>query len=342
MFRSMMGLLAGALVVGTLVGPASAQPIHAQPGSVLIFPLYNSTQGNNTVLTVTNLNEDENSCGNGFRQGDVELHYVYYSETWQESDTDEQLTPADTLTVLARGHNPNFEMGFLVVEARDPETGLAIDFDFLIGSAIIVNSEFDFEWAYTPYVFEALPGRFERGLTDDACGRLFLDPAGDPDELTMDFDGRELSAFPDTLYLDHFFGEGTPAGRPAVSFGNTLYLMSSSPGGLGNSTNVALVGWNNNEKRFSRSFSFDCYYFSSLGEITNAVSQTNLDVDSDDSELLGVEYGWLRLTATNGPESGHALLGVYTDAATIGGDVFTSGRELQYSGSRSVTIPRTF
>jgi len=335
MSKSLFSVLAGALAVGALVAPTQAQPLHAQPGSVLIFPLYNSTQGNNTILSVTNTNESELSCGNGFRQGDIELHYVYYSETWQESDTDEQLTPADTLSVLARGHNPNFEMGFLVVESRDPETGQAIDYDWLIGSAIVVNSEFDFQWAYTPYAFEGLGGA---GM--DACGRLLLDPPGDLDENTMDFDNSELSAFPATLLLDHFFGEGVPATRPAVSFDNTIYLMSSSPGGLGNSTNVSVVGWNNNERRFSRTFSFDCYYFSNLGAITNAVTQANLDNASDNGELAGVDYGWLRLRATNG--RGHALLGVYTDAATIGGDVFTSGRELQYTGTTYVTLPRFF
>lgn len=332
MSKSLFCVLAGALAVGALVAPTQAQPLHAQPGSVLIFPLYNSTAGNNTVLSVTNTNESELSCGNGFRQGDVELHYVYYSETWQESDTDEDLTPADTLTVLARGHNPNFEMGFLIVEARDPELNLPIDYDWLIGSAIVVNSEFDFQWAYTPYAFEGLAGS---GATD-ACNRPILDI--DPGNLN--FDGVELSSFPDTLLLDHFFGEGTPATRPAVSFDNTIYLMSSSPGGFQNSTNVSLIGWNNNEKRFSRTFSFDCYYFGNLGSITNAVNQASLDTDSDDGELAGVEYGWLRLTTTNGRGSNHALLGVFTDSAVIGGDVFTSGRELQYRGSESVTIPR--
>ncbi len=336
MYRSrMFGLLALVTVV-LLATPAAAQPLHAQPASLLIFPLYNSTEGNNTLVTVTNTNEDERSCNNGFREGDVRLHFVYFSETCQESDTQEDLTPADTITVLTQGHNPNFEKGYLVVEARDPEELAPNQFDFLIGSAIVVNSEFDFQWAYTPYAFEAI---FD-GVADlDACDR----PVLISDDGFINFDDIEYSSFPETLYLDHFFGEGTNSNRPNVAFSNMLFLMSTQA----EDTDLAIIGYNNNERRFSRSFNFDCYFMGALSELTGAVTQTALDVDGDDGELAGINYGWLKLNAstrrpTRNVDVGPGILGVYVENAMIGGDSFVSGRELQYTGSKAVVIPRLF
>jgi hypothetical protein len=327
-----LGLVAG-MTAAALAAPSVAQPLHAQPGSYLIYPLFNSSDGNNTVITVTNTNQSELSCGNGFRRGDVGVLFVYINGiTCAESNTEEFLTAADQIVVLAAQHNPNQEAGFLTVEARDPETGLPIDFDHLIGSAIVVNSEFDFEWAYTPYPFQGLPG----GATPhgfDACNRPFTDVPSSGNYGTADFNGAELSSFPATLYLDQFFGEGNPASRPAVFFENALYVMSTST----NLTGVRLLGWNNNEKRFSRTFDFRCWTEATLGEITNAVTQANLSVDGDMGELFGVATGWLQLE----PQvNGVGLLGVFLQSSRIGGQVFTAGRELQYEGNRVVTLPR--
>ncbi len=330
MSKKYVGVLACVLALGVLSAPAMAQPLHSQPASLLIFPLYNSTAGNNTLLTVTNTNEDENSCDNGFRQGDIQVHYIYFSETCAETDTQEDLTPADTITVLARGHNPNFEKGYLVVEARDPEQLVPTQFDFLIGSAIVVNSEFDFQWAYTPYAFEALFTDTTQSTMNDDCGRPILDM----DNGQIDFDGMEYNEFPETLYLDHFFGEGTDDDRPGVTFGNMIFLMSTQP----EDTNLSVLGWNNNERRFSRTFPFDCYFMGTLGEITQAVTQANLATDADTAELLGINYGWLRLRS----QANHGILGVFSHTAAIGADSFVAGRELQYSGTKTASIPRLF
>ncbi len=320
--------------VSVLAVPGLAQPLHSQPASLLIYPLYNSTAGNNTLITVTNTNEDENSCGNGFRQGDIQAHYIYFSETCQESDTQEDLTPADTITVLAQGHNPNFEKGYLVVEARDPEELAPTQFDFLIGSAVVVNSEFDFQWAYTPYAFRAI---FTGVNTTDDCDR----PVLVNDNGSIDFNNVEYDCFPETLYLDHFFGEGTNSNRPNVEFSNMIFLMSTEAEG----TNLAIVGYNNNERRFSRSFAFDCYFMGPLSELTGATTQAALDTDGDDGELAGINYGWLKLNVLNGPRGSTirtGILGVFVETTGIGGDSFVAGRELQYTGSRSASLPRLF
>ncbi len=324
--------VAAVLTVGLINAPAQAQPVHAKPASILIFPLFDSSAGNNTIITVTNVNADEQTCGNGFRNGDVQVHYVYTDgETCQASDTDEDLTPADTESVLARGHNPNFEVGYLVAEARDPETNFPIDFDFLIGSAIVVNSEFDFQWAYTPYGFEAL---VTAGDADD-CLRIFTDtPANLADFDKIDFDGAEYSAFPDRLYLDKFFGSGD-AGN--VSFDNVLYLMSTDSTTDPLIRNVFMTGYNNNERRFSRDFHVGCHRVGSLQDLTGAATQTSLGTNSDDGELGGIETGWFRLDFAVPTEG---MLGVFKETTMINGVPFTAGRELQFSGRRVVCLPR--
>lgn len=311
-----------------------AQPVHARPGSALIFPLFDSSEGNNTLITVTNTNQSERSCGNGFREGDISIHYVYIDgATWLESNRSEDLTPADTITVFARGHNPNQETGFLSIEARDPETDFPVDYDHLIGSAIVVNSEFDFEWSYTPYAFEGIPNG-NPAFGQDDCQRPFTDTPGSGDFNTIDFNGTtEYSTFPDTIFLDMYFGEGTSDARPGVTFSNNLVLMATSP----RDTDVNLLGWNNNERRFSRTFRFSCWTSTTLGELTNAVTQENLAIDANPDELRGVSTGWLQMK-TETEDS--ALLGVFSQSAVIGGEVFTAGRELQYSGSRVTSLPR--
>lgn len=339
------GVIITAAILGAslLAGSASAQPLHARKGSVLIFPLFDSTEMSNTIISVTNCNDDERSCGNGLRAGDVQVHFAYFEgENCAESNTDEDLTPADTISVLARSHNPNFEVGYLIVEARDPETNLPIEYDWLIGSAIVVNSEFDFEWAYTPYVFDGLPNPIVTPIPD-ACGRFFLDTNADPADLArLDFDGMELSSFPERVYLDNFFGDGDVVlgGGGMVTFSGTLALFTNDPNNTDpNNLDVLMVGYNNNERTFSRTFHVGCYRVVGLSEISGALTQGDLDRGSDDGELAGIETGWFRLETINPRGS---LLGVFAQSSAIGGATFVGGRELQFTGSRPVSFPRFF
>ena len=188
--------------VATLVAGATtaqAQPRHLQPGSLLIYPFYDSSPGAGTIISVTNTNSDRTFCPNeDFRAGDVVLHYVYIDgATWREFDRFEPLTPGDTLSVLADSHNPEMDRGFLTVKALDPVTLDAIDFDYLIGDAIVVQSDFNFLWGYTPYSF--------RGLADDNtqqdCNRITTD---DDQDGKADFDGTEYDMFPSELFVDSF------------------------------------------------------------------------------------------------------------------------------------------
>jgi hypothetical protein len=322
--------LTGAATLGLIAlgfaGTASAQPVLDQPASALVYPLFDSTPNRGTLITVTNtlaggLAGGNVTCGNGFRQGDVCLIYTYFGFDQsrlfcREFNIPECLTPGDTLTVFADQHNPEMEIGWLWVEARDPETFEAIDFDYLIGSAIVVDTLTDFLFQYHPYGFRGLPG--EGGDGEDACGRLFTDLDEDG---RADFDGEEYDFWPRKLLLDEFFQEG---GVPP--FRNELTLASCDVDHRDrDDTSVSALIWNNREVRFSRSFSFECFFRAPLSSISNIARNLN----GDPNELVSnagrvLQAGWLELTASD------AILGVFFQR--VNSTAFAAGRELQFTG----------
>jgi hypothetical protein len=342
MFTFVRSLFVTSLAVALLGPIAGAEVSLGRPGSVLVFPLFDSTSTGNTIITVTNTNNDHTFCdGSTVRVGDIDVVYYYIDgDTWECTDITERFTPNDTLSVLTNVHNPNMARGFLVVQARDVETFRPVDFDFLIGSAIIVNTDFDFSWSYLPYSFEA---QFvDTGSRTDRCGRRTIEDDGcvrfgDPDD--DDHDGNTTGKgltfydrFPDVLLLDHFFGEGTAAGAPGTTFSNRLVLLSTNPSFQEDDddstiTRVSLLGWNNNERRFSRTFQFSCWFESTLADITGAATQRSLAVDGNPDELAGVATGWLKLKAD---EDDIGILGVFLDTSTRGGTTFTAGNSLQF------------
>jgi len=321
----------GALALATALSLSSvalAQPLHLQPGSVLIYPLFDSQPQSATIVNVTNTNEDRTACGNGFRQGDVTLHYVYYGQDPEggvclEFDRFEDLTPADTLSVLASQHNPEGEIGYLTVVALDPESGDLIDFDFLIGSAYVANSALDIMWAYTPYAFEGLGS-----IDTDNCGRDVIARSGDP----LLFDGSDYSAFPDMLFLDSFFEEQNGV------FDNKLTLMSTS--GQDYINEIDVLTWNNKEDKFSRTFKFVCHTTVELSEITTVARNLNGDPDE-----FAKETGWMKfdgravLDLAGNPVGAlgtPALLGVFVQIVRVD---FTAGHALHYTGTQNTAIP---
>ena len=293
--------------------------IHAVPASVLIFPLVDSVDSHGTLITVTNVDTSTVSCGNRYQSGDVCLHYVYYNNDENnicgEFDRYECLTPGDTLTVAADQHNPEMQEGWLLIEARDPETLLPMTHDHLIGSAIIVEADDEFVWSYTPYAFRSM---IENCTVEDTlpCGaidRCVTDVDGQND---IDFDGNELMYFPNDLILDNFFEEG----RRKIY--NELTLMSTRSG----STSVSAWIWNNEETRFSSSFAFECHFRDRLSEISNIV----LDLGGNDNEAF--HSGWLHLRSSAG------ILGVFKTER----NQFGAGKELFVDGTQSVSIDRVF
>lgn len=318
--------LSAALACGLgFAGAVNAQPNHLQPGSVLVYPLFDSQPDSATVINVTNSNTSNIVCSNFFREGDVRLHYVYFAENCQEFDVFEDLTPGDTLTVLASDHNPEGERGYLIVSALDPETSALIDFDFLIGSAYVANSSIDIMWSYTPYAFEGLAGN---GTGASNCNFDFIIDSSSNGPIN--FDGVDYSQFPDVLYIDSFFEEDDGM------FDNFLTLMSCSGG---SATNVIdFLFYNNREDVFSRSFSFVCWTSVELSEISAIASGLGGDPDE-----FTKETGWARIAGREvrdlagnplSPAQDPAILGVFVQTVNAN---FNAGHALHYSGTQAVS-----
>jgi hypothetical protein len=315
--------------------PVAAQPCTGQAGSVLIFPLFDSRPESSTVISISNTNTSTRRCAGdtSFKEGDVTLHYVYFgaeqadidagNARWQEFDRLEDLSPGDTLSVLVSEHNPEGEIGFLMVQAIDAASNDAIDFDFLIGSAYVANSGLDIMWSYLPYAFGGDPE--EGGGATSPCGHKIVGFAGQ-----ARFDGDMYAKFPDVLFVDSFFEEGG-------IFDNQLVLMSTA--GSSRQNEVQFLFWNNREERFSRTLRFTCWMASPLGEISGIAR--NLDGDPDEFE---VQTGWAEIdgrriltsggTPVNDPE-GPPLLGVFMQSIRTD---FTAGHQLHFRGTQGNAI----
>ncbi len=316
-----------------IASPSLAQPRIGGLGSVLIFPVFKGTGNTTTLVTVTNTNQSEVLCGNGFREGDVEVRFTYVDAgTCLQMDRQESLSPADTITVSPSQHIPGLGEGYLVIEALDPETFLPIDFDFLLGSAQILDTSAQTKFTYLAYGFEAPSNQGAFG--SDSCGRDFVDVPASGHFGTIDFNGAEYDFFPDSILLDHFGGEGSPPSVPAATFSNRLWLMTTG-GAAPEAFN--LLGWNNNEVRFSSVSQSSCASDTTLGSISLSTNQSILSTGGDPGELFGIASGWLTLTSNN-PSVG--ILGVFSQTISVGPRVHRSGRTLQVSGTRTVSLGR--
>jgi hypothetical protein len=337
---SRFGFGLAALTVAALATPALAQsdgPRHLVPGSVMIFPVFDARDGFDTVITVTNTNTDRRVADNRFRYGDVSVHFVYVDgETWLEFDVDEPLTPGDTFSTLASAHAIDNMQGWLWVEARDPERPeCPIDFDFLIGSAILTSLDFNLEWEYAPYTFRGLPDeRAEAGQFGySGNGWAFIEDCDeDPDtDVTLDFDGIEYDYFPRYIYIDQYFGEGTAPELPSATFANAAYILSTEMEG----TAGTILFYNNNERVFSRGFRFDCWTCQPLSGFSNQALQANTRIGYNPAELKGIPYGWLRFDSPVDP-----ILGTFVQQITRNALDFVAGDTMHFSGTREAHIPR--
>jgi hypothetical protein len=299
---------------------AQAQPRHAEPGSVLIFPLFDARDNHGTILTVTNRNLSRRGCSGGFTQGDVLLHFLFFGfdenrRRCNEFDDVQQLTPGDTITKIASHIDPENDAGWLWVEAEDPITGDPIEFNYLIGSAVAVDEVDHVMFGYTPFVFRGLPDQPGDGAGLTPCGHRITDLDGDG---RADFDGQEYDFFPRTLLLDSFLEEGN--GNPR--FRSELVLLSTN---FDRPTQLAFGIWNNREQRFSRSMSIDCFFRDSLRAVSSVV--TNLGGDPNEIIRKGqraAQAGWLEVSGD------HGILGVFMQQ--VEGECFSQGRELQFEG----------
>jgi hypothetical protein len=275
-------------------GPGTDCPVGIRkPASLLVFPEFDSRDFATTLITVTNTNGDFGPVGNLYA-GTVDVEYVYIGKQGAngqpldcfETNFTRRLTPNDTLSVIASAHNPNQELGYVYVFAKDPQTGQAIVFNHLTGSAIILDGMSGADYAFEPYAYLGI-GAHGTPTDDDADG-------------VRDLNNLEYSCTPDELLFPRFFGqsEAIPGVGPVPGYTSDLVLLNLS-GGKDFDTVVDILLYNDNEEVFSAQTGFVCWVKRPLLDINSAFSQQFLASTNDNpNEVLGapgIETGWFRL-----------------------------------------------
>ncbi len=267
------------------------------PGSLLLFPRFDNRPNNLTLITVTNTNCDFTEEGLQSYAGTVDVEFVYIGRYGPnnidlpclETNITRRLTPCDTISVITRFDNPNAERGFLYVFAKDPQTGQAIVWNYLIGQALYIGGG-----ALTDEPSrDALNARVFLGI-----GREGAPTDVDADGI-RDLDGIEYSPAPDEILIPRYLGQDNMEGKGmGPQFRSRLVLVGLS-GGSQFTTIVYILGYNDNEVPFSNQYSFRCWDDPELLDISGSFSEQFLDSsDNAPDEIIGApskEAGWIRI-----------------------------------------------
>lgn len=284
-----------------------------------------SIPGGTPVLLTFDLIGGDSDQASGVKVGCAMVTSSIANITCSVTDRIEYLTPADTLSVLTRCHNPVANApGYVVVSAQNPNLfDMDWSHNFLVGSALVMNDQGGI------YSVNAIP--FESPLASGL-------PTDQDFDAQLDFDGIEYEGVPDTLYVDSFL---------AVP-GSSLTLLNLT-GGLNFTASVAFDIWNDNEAALSSTASLKCWRSQELSDWSLVFDGVFLrdntphdpqefDVDCD---LVGdIETGWVRINGlvASSPADAvadPAILGAISAGPTAlldGGHLLWESRTKQLNG----------
>jgi hypothetical protein len=319
-----------AALLATLACASSSFAGNGAPeaGSLLVFPCFDSTGPGFTAITVTNTNNNFTQIGNQF-VGSVQVHFIYVNGDplsgifyCGESDRSHLLTPNDTLTVRSDLHNTSFERGYVYVYARNPNTGAAISWNYLIGSSAQISPGDYYE--LNPFVF-----RSGRGLADGAPTDF------SPADGIRNFDGAEYERVVDTLQVPHFFGESElqPEGGPPPAYAESSLVLINLTGAGQFTAVVNFLVYNDNEQQFSASTLVRCWSKRRLRDINGVFLNQFLADTSDNAaeSISGLESGWYRLDGGTAFSNADSATNAAILAVQIG----------SYSGESTANLPFT-
>lgn len=297
--RNMLLSILAALSLGS-----SALAERNDPGSLLIFPEYDSRPGAITFLSVTNTNADAN-------EGSIRVHFNYVNEeTCLKADAMETLTARDTVTVTSQAHAPGASRGFCFAYARSTSSSAAVSFNHLIGSVLVLDGNTMSEYSMNALVYE---GKTAEGTSTD------LDSDG-----IRDLDGNEYGTAPDKIAIPRFFGQ-LPPEQGGEFMHAELVLLGLT--GTKFSTTINFLIFNDNEEVFSAQHSFDCWDRVPLWDISGAFGNEFLAnaTNNDPGEIVGLpgwESGWFEMdggsaSSTTTTISDPAFLAVLVEAKRL-------------------------
>ncbi|MFO0983182.1 MAG: hypothetical protein U1E76_15865 [Planctomycetota bacterium] len=303
-----LALTSFAAAAALLLGATDAFAGARNPGSLLVFPIFDSQTGDATVITVTNTNSDFSfDPSTNLAKGTVDIEYRYIDGiTCREFNRTERLTPTDTLSVIARAHNPEQKIGYVYVYAKHTQSRVPITFNWLIGHELVIDGIYVFDYGVNPWVFNGVPAE---GSPTDLDG-----------DNIRDLNGAEYEMAPAELLFPRFFGQSNFNG----GFVSDLVLINLT-GGASFLATVDFLIYNDNEFQFSAEKSFQCWCKLPLLSISGSFSNDFLASSNDDpDELVGlpaIELGWFRV---NGGVASSSVV-TLDDPAVLGVLVETIG-----------------
>jgi hypothetical protein len=275
--------LSALTVLASLGIATEAKANGRNPASLLLYPEFDNTVPDLTLLTVTNTNTGVNPDGSS---GTIRVEFVYIGKynlahqpiNCQEFNRTETLTANDTLSVVTKVHNPQQEQGFVYLFAKDPVTGAAKVFNYLIGNLMTLESITSLEYSMNPVAFKGI---------GNAAGNTDLNGDG-----LRQLDGMEYEAVTDSILIPRFIG------YDGVVYKSELIFLGLT-GGAQFTTVVDFLVYNDNEEVFSAQYSFKCWDRVPLGTINGVFTQTFLkSTNNAPNEIIGapqVKAGWMRI-----------------------------------------------
>ncbi|MEW6746163.1 MAG: hypothetical protein AB1486_25770 [Planctomycetota bacterium] len=262
-----------AVAVVLTLGGSMAQAGGREPGSLLVYPLYDSRPGVLTMITVTNTHPTEGVW--------VEYRYIRGDNCFK-TDRTEFLTPNDTITVVAGIHNPDQNQGYLYVYAKEdrPSNSAAIVFNWLVGEASSFNGIQLIDSTYNAFSFAGIGAP---GSHTDKDGDEWLD-----------LDNAEYEAAADYYIQPRFFGQADGVNPGFVS----EIVLINLTGGSQFTAEIDFSIYNDNEEPSSATWSFTCWDRKQLLQISGAFSATNLKYRNNQDEIVGfpvLEAGWFMI-----------------------------------------------
>ncbi len=266
--RSVFSWMVG---LALLASTASAQ--RGDPGSLLLFPEFDSRVGLGSLCLITVTNSETDAGG-----ASLETVWEYVNGPTCTSDpVVEPLNVADTITVFAGAHAPSPAWGYLFVYAIDPDDGQAIVHDHLIGTATILDGVGALEYTVEPLSFSGIGDGIHTDLDGDGA---------------RDLDGLEYSQVAERISVPRFLGQTTDL--------QSYLVMIDLSGGPGFDTVLGYLVHNDNEEVFSAEYAFSCWNKVPLSSISGIFDNDFLSnwTNHDPNEVLGaptIESGWIEV-----------------------------------------------
>lgn len=297
-----------ALVAALLSSLAEAQL--AEPGSLLVYPEFDSRPGFTTVLTITNTEAGPGS--------NVRVHFVFLNATdCAEFDRAQLMTSNDTFSTVASSYVPSFRRGWFYAYAQNATTGRPISHNHLIGMTSLIDGV-----AATSYSLAAIP--FRSPLAPNTSTDLDFDGI-------RDLDGLEYEACNEEILVPRFLGQ-------TASYREELILLPLT-GGRAFTTRVKFLVFNDNESLFSASYNVRCWARVPLSSISSVFSNTFLlsSPDAPGESLGGRETGWFIVDGGTASSDAvtiqdPAILAVLVAPESTGGATLPFGRGTQTNG----------